>query len=88
MDAGPLLSVIEFIELTVKEIGEFTKAMFSLKKGDTISINGPLGTALNYDHTCDSVFIAGGSGITPFMSSIRYAGDKEVSKKKYYFSAI
>ena len=66
------------MELTVKKIGEFTTAMHNLEVGDSIEIEGPRGEALNFDERVkkDVVFLAGGSGITPFMSSLRYAVNK------------
>jgi ferredoxin-NADP reductase len=65
----------EDIELTVKRIGVFTQAMHNLKVGDTLLVKGPLGEKLNFDDSVkdDVVFLAGGSGITPFMSAIRFA---------------
>ncbi len=69
-----------YVELTVKKMGVFTTAMHSMKAGDMIAIDGPHGKALNFDEsvTEDVVFIAGGSGITPFMSAIRYAAAKKL----------
>ena len=68
------------IELTVKIMGKYTRALDSLTAGDKFNISQPSGTALNFDETVkeDVVFIAGGSGITPFMSAIRYAVAKQL----------
>ncbi len=62
------------IELTIKEIGKFTGSLFSLKTGDKLNIEGPMGESLNFDESIKEnvVFLAGGSGITPFISTIRY----------------
>lgn len=73
----------EEIELTVKIMGKYTHALDSLTVGDKFNISQPSGTALNFDETVkeDVVFIAGGSGVTPFMSAIRYAIKKQLPNK-------
>lgn len=65
----------EDIELTVKRTGTFTEAMHNLRAGDALLVKGPLGEKLNFDDSVkdDVVFLAGGSGITPFISAIRFA---------------
>ena len=65
----------EDIELTVKRTGAFTEAMHNLKVADILLLKGPLGEKLNFNDSVkdDVVFLAGGSGITPFVSAIRFA---------------
>lgn len=77
----------DYIEFTVKKLGTFTAKLHSLKAGDNVNIEGPFGEKLNFDEsiTDDVVFIAGGSGITPFMSAIRYAVNKRLKNKFYLF---
>jgi NAD(P)H-flavin reductase len=72
-----------YVELTIKKMGVFTTAMHSLRVGAELEIEGPHGQALNFDESIqeDVVFIAGGSGITPFMSAIRYAIAKKLPNK-------
>lgn len=67
-------------EITVKECGIFTKELFKLTIGDALLMEGPIGGALIFDEHIaeDIVFISGGSGITPFISSLRYAVRKKV----------
>lgn len=58
---------------TVKLQGRFTKALLDLKKDEEIIIEGPFGIFTIDDADSDKgdfVFIAGGVGITPFMSII------------------
>ncbi len=64
----------EYIELTITSMGRFTGELFSLNPGDRLEITGPFGEELNFHELIQSdiVFLAGGSGITPFMSIIRY----------------
>ncbi|MCX6777577.1 MAG: FAD-binding oxidoreductase [Candidatus Micrarchaeota archaeon] len=68
------------IELTVKRMGKFTTALYSLAPGDRLNIFGPDGESLNFDDSIhdDIVLLAGGSGITPFMSILRYAVAKKL----------
>jgi glycine betaine catabolism B len=65
----------KIIDLTIKKTGEFTSRVFGLSMGDTVLIEGPFGKTLNFDNSVkeDIVFVAGGSGITPFISAIKYA---------------
>ncbi|MFP4116837.1 MAG: ferredoxin--NADP reductase [Candidatus Aenigmatarchaeota archaeon] len=72
-----------YVELAIKKIGEFTAALHNLEEGDKLLLDGPRGESLNFDETVeeDVVFLAGGSGITPFISAIRYSIDKELSNK-------
>lgn len=71
------------VELTVKKMGAFTSAMHQLKIGDSLNLEGPYGKSLNFDESIhdDIVFLAGGSGITPFMSAIRYAAEKKLPNR-------
>lgn len=73
----------KYVELTVKKMGLFTSSLFSMKKGDNIKIRGPFGKALNFDETItrDVVFLAGGSGITPFIAAIRYSIARKMANK-------
>jgi glycine betaine catabolism B len=75
MASSPTQSDLLF---TVKRTGDFTGMMFKMKKGDDFSIKGPFGEMLNFDDQVASevVFVAGGSGITPSLASLRYALDK------------
>jgi ferredoxin-NADP reductase len=70
----------ENVEITVKAAGDFTQAMHRLSVGDTLWMKGPLGKKLIFDESVneDVVFLTGGSGITPFMSAMRYARSKRL----------
>lgn len=67
------------IQFTVKLAGRFTQEAMKLKKGDEIKVEGPFGNFV-FDDNRDNVFIAGGVGITPFMSWIR--GKREDKSKQ------
>jgi NAD(P)H-flavin reductase len=71
----------EFIELAVKKMGKFTTALHSLEKREKIRIEGPKEAVLEFKESeKDIIFLAGGSGITPFMSILRYSIDKNLPK--------
>jgi NAD(P)H-flavin reductase len=61
----------EPLELTVKLVGTFTKALFDAPIGTVFEVHGPLG--LPYVRFADEphLLIAGGSGIAPFRSLMR-----------------
>ena len=73
----------DHVEITVKKTGGFTGAMHNMKVGDKLRLKGPFGEQLNFDESVkdDVIFVAGGSGITPFMSAIRYAASKELPNR-------
>ncbi len=64
------------ISFTIKESGDFTRTIGETKPGDTARIIAPFGRfSLMHDQPFKMVFIAGGVGITPIMSMIRYLRD-------------
>lgn len=72
-----------FVKLTIKRMGKFTSALHSLRVGNKLNIEGPKGESLNFNELVkeDVVFLTGGSGITPFISAIRYAIAKNLPNK-------
>lgn len=71
------------IEITFKIMRDFTVDMADLKKGDELTIDGPKGETYNFDESVkeDIVFLSGGSGVTPHISALRYAIDKNLENK-------
>lgn len=64
------------ITFTIKNSGDFTATMSQTKAGDTAMIDGPYGHFSHAPHpTGDLVMIAGGIGITPLLSMLRYMAD-------------
>jgi len=52
----------------------FKRALDALKLGDKAKVDGPFGSlTLHKDAARDALFVAGGIGITPFMSIMRHA---------------
>jgi predicted ferric reductase len=62
---------------TIKESGDFTSTIGLTRPGDTAAVHGPFGrfSFLRHPDENDFVFIAGGIGITPFMSMLRTLRD-------------
>ncbi|MDP2942972.1 MAG: FAD/NAD(P)-binding protein [Candidatus Omnitrophota bacterium] len=66
-----------YFDLTVRNVGSFTNALHKLKKGDVVGIRGPFGRGFPIDNMFgyDLVIVAGGLGIVPLRSLIRYVMD-------------
>jgi ferredoxin-NADP reductase len=73
----------ENVELTVKRMGAFTTAMHGMHPGDKVLLKGPFGEQLKFDESIqdDVVFVAGGSGITPFMCAMRFAASRNLPNR-------
>jgi predicted ferric reductase len=71
----------EKLSISVKSVGDFTATIGETKTTDMAYIDMPYGvfSFLNFDAD-DLVLIAGGIGITPFMSMLRYIHDKKLNK--------
>lgn len=68
----------DFLMITPKKgISPFKKFIEQLKEGDEIESSHPAGT-FTLDETEKAVFLAGGIGITPFRSIIKYAVDNKL----------
>ncbi len=60
---------------TIREAGNVTTAMSHLKKGDTIGVRGPFGSAWPVDRAegKDLIIVGGGIGLAPLRPSIYHA---------------
>ncbi len=68
--------------LGIKVTGRFTGGLASLKAGDEVYVIGPYGKFVFREQVHhDLVMIAGGIGITPFISILNYAAEKKLSNK-------
>lgn len=68
----------DFLKITVKRIGDFTTALHSIPLPGDVQVSGPLGDYGNrIDDHKTMVFIAGGIGITPFISLLMSLDEKK-----------
>ncbi|MEW5759031.1 MAG: FAD/NAD(P)-binding protein [Candidatus Omnitrophota bacterium] len=63
-----------YFDLTVRNVGSFTNKLHQLERGDILGIRGPFGKGFPVDNMFgnDLVIVAGGLGIVPLRSLIRY----------------
>lgn len=72
--------------ITIKELGDFTSTIKDTKEGDQAFIDAPYGIFSNLNVvSSDNIFIAGGIGITPFMSMLRYLKDNFDDQRITFF---
>lgn len=64
-------------QLTIYQIGEATKALFKMKKGDKVGISGPYGTCYRFRPESDIIAVGGGYGAAP----LGYLAEAALSKK-------
>lgn len=66
------------LSFTIKELGDFTSTIGSIRRGETAYVDGPHGvfTVDHFPHVDRFVFIAGGVGIAPIMSMLRTLADR------------
>jgi predicted ferric reductase len=76
-----------FVAATIKALGDFTATVGETRPGDRAVIHAPFGRFSHLFHPEEAklVFIAGGVGITPLMSMLRYMRDKKDSKQVTLF---
>lgn len=75
------------LQLQIKYLGDYTRSLAALEQGVTAKIEGAFGrfSPQLYKST-EQVWIAGGVGITPFLSAARTA--KKDMKKTWLFHAV
>lgn len=79
----------EVIRFTVKSLGDYSSQLQLLTVGVNCTIWGPYGSFNNkFWESKDIIFIAGGIGITPFVSMIRYEVKHKQNRniKLFYFA--
>ncbi len=71
----------DFLQITVKHIpnGIMSTYLHQLKIGDSLVFVGPVGNFVFDDKFKDVVFIAGGSGISPFRAMCKYIFDNNLN---------
>lgn len=70
------------LQFSMRSKGHFTKALAGLKVGDRVKVRGPFGGFIfDTEQNLDTVMLAGGIGITPLMSMIRFATNTNLTNK-------
>ena len=71
------------LEIAPKELGDFTSTVGETRPGDRAAVMGPYGrfSFLLRPKRKRLVMVAGGIGITPFMSMLRYMRDREEDRE-------
>ena len=72
-------------ELVVRKVGKVTSALCALEDGDTMTIRGPLGRGFPIEEFegHDVLIVAGGIGLCPTRSMVRYILDKRADFKRF-----
>jgi len=67
----------EWVEFTIKDVGEFTRSVHHFQPGDTVYLDGPWGAFTMAEHEGPGfVFVGGGVGITPLLSMLGTLADR------------
>lgn len=70
------------LQFAMRTRGHYTKALARLKPGDIVTVRGPYGGFIfNTHRDHQTVWLAGGIGITPFISMARYATATDVANQ-------
>ena len=86
ISSSPHTTAQGFFDLTIKLYGKFTHHLWTLDVGDTIEARGPFGRfTLNLNSSAPVVGIAGGVGVTPIFSMMRYLIEQKSKRKMVLF---
>ncbi len=76
----------EMVGFAIKELGDFTATIGSLKPGTRVYIDGPYGMFdLDKHPDRNYIFIAGGIGSAPIMSMLRTLADRNDQRQLQFF---
>lgn len=72
----------DYISFTIKNSGDYTSTIGMTKVGDKATVEAPLGrfSFMMYPQTDHIILIAGGIGITPLLSMLRYIAQNDNQK--------
>lgn len=78
-----------YLEIALNKVGPFTTEMFKLEEGGLLKFKGPYGKFhFSEDMKNDLVLIAGGTGITPLISIIRFCTHKKLQNNITFFYSV
>lgn len=78
LSSSPTEATLDITTRRLDKHSSFKDVLFKFKAGDTLSIKGPDGSFILPKNNVKLVWIAGGIGITPFRSQIKYMIDKRM----------
>jgi ferredoxin-NADP reductase len=67
----------EYLEFCIKTYGEWTQQLLQIEKGDELFVQEPEGNFTRKSHDTHMVYLAGGLGISPIMSMLRYIHEEK-----------
>jgi len=72
----------DYMDLCVRNVGNVTRSLFNLKKGDMMSIRGPYGSGypMHFMEGNDVIVVAGGTGVAPVKGVLEFI---EANRKRY-----
>ncbi|MCP9487152.1 MAG: ferredoxin reductase family protein [Gaiellaceae bacterium MAG52_C11] len=74
------------LRVTVKAIGDYTRALRRLEPGADAVVEGPYGSFSNWNVPSGrQLWLAGGIGVTPFLSMARSLGDRSGQSIDFYY---
>lgn len=73
------------VTFAAKIVGDYTSTLPQLRKGMRVDLEGPYGRFILDESEGEQVWIAGGIGITPFMSKIRELQKNTLQKIHLYY---
>ena len=78
LSSSPTEDTLDITTRKLDKHSSFKDVLFKLKPGDTIHIKGPDGSFVLPKKQSNMVWIAGGIGITPFRSQLKYMLDRKI----------
>lgn len=82
ISSSPTEKIIR-ITTRIRQNSEFKQKLNKLEVGEEVEARAPFGTFIFENNNFDNVYLAGGIGITPFRSFIKYNMDQKLGSKIY-----